>query len=80
MYIHISNINKRVTNADVYTLLSVYKSVEQCIIHHIRNTKTRETNTYALVDMTDSEEMKAAVMDLNQTIFGGRKINVQIGG
>jgi len=79
MYIHISNLNRQVKEADILYLFKAYASVGHCTIHHIRNTNTREPDTYALVDMADTADTEHCVQFLNGTLLGGRKIIVQIG-
>ncbi len=79
MYIHISNLNRQVTKEDILYLLKAYSTVGKCIIHHVKNTKTRYPDTYALIDISDKIEMEKSVLLLNGTLLGGRKIVVQVG-
>lgn len=79
MYIHISNLNRQVTTSDILTLLGGYISVGYCAIRHLRNTETRQTNTFVLVDITDPAEAEAIITAFNNTLLGGRKILIQIG-
>ena len=79
MYIHISNLNKDVTRADILKLLKRFASVGYCTIYHIRDVKTRDANTYALVDIGSFTEIAAAIDLLNGALYGGRKIIAKLG-
>lgn len=79
MYIHISNLNKDVTKADILNSLKMFVSVGACAIYHVRDVKTREANTYAMVEMASFTELAAAIKMLNRLTFGGRKAVARLG-
>lgn len=79
MHIHFSNLNKETTPRDIYTLLEKYTSIGNCSICHIKDISTRLSGTFAMVDIDNLTELEDAIKVLNGTMFGGRKIIVQIG-
>lgn len=79
MHIHISNLSTQVQETDILVLLKVYASVGHCAIYHVRNSLTREPQTYAIVNMNSDIDIESAVKLLNGTVLQGRKIVVQVG-
>ena len=61
-------------------LFGLYKSVSFCNVWHVRDIATGEPKTYALVDLSSADDAEQAIKQLNDSMHGGRRLVVQMGG
>lgn len=79
MHIHISNLNTHTNPQDILDLLPAVTRIAHCSVHNVRHPKTRETSTYALVNMPTADAAENAIQLLNNKSYEGRDLIVKIG-
>lgn len=74
MNIFISNLNYRLTGDDLQNLFSEYGEVSSAKV--INDRETGKSRGFGFVEMSNDEEAKKAIEELNQAEYDGKVINV----
>ena len=75
MNIYVGNLNYRIRENDLKSIMEQYGAVES--IKVVKDRDTGRSKGFAFVEMLDEEEAKKAIEELNEKEFEGRQMVVK---